>query len=393
MKTRIICCSCVFFLLALAAQVWWIEYPKSQEKERYRFGSFAPVRDDSQVKWLVDGQEYMSAVADAIDAAEHEIFITDWQFHPNVYLKRPDDGVTSSEWRLDKLLLKKAKEDGVRIYILLYWETVLAMNLGSDYAFYAMLALNHPNIKIYRHPTYTTPVRYPLTLLRWSHHEKVVVVDRSIAFVGGIDLCFGRWDTHKHDLTDNNPHHPCVLDESKCLDKSTKEFAKKHSRWVGKDYANTFLAGPRTNFHEPLEDYINTINNAPLRYEIPRLPWHDVACSFNGEAAMDVARHFIQRYNHAAMPWWCGWWFTVGWCSGSELSTEDRPKAFHKIIHPASTNNVTIQVLRSVGSWSANQPHEDSIYRAYLHAIETAEHFIYIENQFFYLLSAQRCYE
>ena len=34
----------------------------------------------------------MSAVADAIDAAEHEIFITDWQFHPNVYLKRPDNG-------------------------------------------------------------------------------------------------------------------------------------------------------------------------------------------------------------------------------------------------------------------------------------------------------------
>ena len=380
MKTRIICCSCVFFLLALAAQVWWIEYPKSQEKERYRFGSFAPVRDDSQVKWLVDGQEYMSAVADAIDAAEHEIFITDWQFHPNVYLKRPDDGVTSSEWRLDKLLLKKAKEDGVRIYILLYWETKLVMDLGSDYA---ISAFNHTNIKIYRHPTYTTPVSHPSTLLRWSHHEKVIVVDRSIAFVGGIDLSFGRWDTYEHDLTDNHPHHPCVLDESKCSDKSTKEFAKKYSRWVGKDYANTFLAGPRTNFHEPLEDY--TMNNTALRYKIPRLPWHDVGCSFTGDAAMDVARHFIQRYNAAMIEsswWWCGWWLTVGWCSDSQLSTEDQPKAFHKIINP-STNNVTIQVLRSVGNWSANQPHEDSIYRAYLHAIETAEHFIYIESQFF----------
>jgi phospholipase D1/2 len=28
----------------------------------------------------------------------------------------------------------------------------------------------------------------------WSHHEKLVVIDQKIAFVGGIDLCFGRWD-------------------------------------------------------------------------------------------------------------------------------------------------------------------------------------------------------
>lgn len=25
----------------------------------------------------------------------------------------------------------------------------------------------------------------------WSHHEKFVVVDNKIAFLGGIDLCFG----------------------------------------------------------------------------------------------------------------------------------------------------------------------------------------------------------
>ncbi len=29
----------------------------------------------------------------------------------------------------------------------------------------------------------------------WAHHEKLVVVDQVIAFVGGIDLCYGRWDT------------------------------------------------------------------------------------------------------------------------------------------------------------------------------------------------------
>jgi phospholipase D1/2 len=28
--------------------------------------------------------------------------------------------------------------------------------------------------------------------LLWAHHEKLVVVDQIYAFVGGIDLCYGR---------------------------------------------------------------------------------------------------------------------------------------------------------------------------------------------------------
>ncbi len=36
----------------------------------------------------------------------------------------------------------------------------------------------------------------------WAHHEKLVVVDQSFAFVGGIDLCYGRWDKNSHPLTD-----------------------------------------------------------------------------------------------------------------------------------------------------------------------------------------------
>ena len=36
----------------------------------------------------------------------------------------------------------------------------------------------------------------------WAHHEKLVVVDQMYAFVGGIDLCYGRWDKNAHPLTD-----------------------------------------------------------------------------------------------------------------------------------------------------------------------------------------------
>ena len=42
----------------------------------------------------------------------------------------------------------------------------------------------HENIKIIRHPI--------ISPIKWSHHQKIVCVDQNIAFVGGIDLCFGR---------------------------------------------------------------------------------------------------------------------------------------------------------------------------------------------------------
>ena len=34
-------------------------------------------------------------------------------------------------------------------------------------------------------------------------HEKLCVIDEAIAFMGGIDLCFGRWDTPQHILVDD----------------------------------------------------------------------------------------------------------------------------------------------------------------------------------------------
>ena len=30
----------------------------------------------------------------------------------------------------------------------------------------------------------------------------MVVVDSQIAFIGGLDLCFGRYDTHVHEMAD-----------------------------------------------------------------------------------------------------------------------------------------------------------------------------------------------
>ena len=355
-------CSLSVGLLALFAGIYI-----SGEFTKYRFGSFAPVRDgQTRAKWFVDGKDYMSSVADAILAAEHEIFITDWQMSPFIFMKRPKNGVVNLGWRLDKILLKKA-EEGVHIYILLYWETKLAMDLGSDVV---LDVLKHENIEILRHPSYSTPVEHPTTLLRWSHHEKIIVIDQKIAFVGGIDLAFGRWDTHSHLLADDYPLHPCLLDGRNCNQSDVDSPTKRYRRWIGKDYGNTFLGGARVGFDNPLEDYID-------RHVIPRMPWHDVACSFDGAAASDVANHFIQRYNSITNKSW--WKF---WVKKINRNWNPSTKNNHTIQNP-SANNVKIQILRSVDAWSANLPCEDSIHQAYIDAIKSAEHLIYIENQFF----------
>lgn len=341
----------------------------SNSADRHRFGSFAPLRNGSQAKWYVDGEDYMAAVADSIEAAEKEILITDWQLNPHIFMKRPSSGIDSLRWRLDKMLLRKAGQ-GVLTYILLYWESekIAGMDLGSEYA---QTVLQHDNIEVLRHPDMSTPLAHPSTLPIWSHHEKVVVVDRSIAFVGGIDLCFGRWDTHKHELTDNFTPHPCVLESDDCA-KLSEDSTMQYSRWIGKDYGNTFLYGARSNMDEPMKDYVD-------RGKDPRMPWHDVACSITGLPALDVAKHFIERYNN----------IKPAQAVGHHLSLEDvqANTVLHQIPEP-SGSNLTIQVLRSVDQWSAGQPHEASIHNAYLQAIENAEHFIYIENQFF--ISSQK---
>jgi phospholipase D1/2 len=41
------------------------------------------------------------------------------------------------------------------------------------------------------------------------------------------------------------------------------------------------------------------------------------------------------------------------------------------------------QVVRSLGEWSGNNATENSIYQAYIHLIDNAKHYIYIENQYF----------
>ncbi|KAH8308798.1 hypothetical protein KR059_001860, partial [Drosophila kikkawai] len=178
--------------------------------------SYAPMRANTQASWYVDGAQYMSAVADGLEAATEEIYIADWWLSPEIYMKRP--ALDGDYWRLDKILLRKA-EQGVRVFVLLYKEVEMALGINSYYS--KSTLAKHENIKV----SLSTPSAYSdcsknfsssrllLQVMRhpdharggillWAHHEKIVAIDQTYAFIGGIDLCYGRWDDHHHRLTD-----------------------------------------------------------------------------------------------------------------------------------------------------------------------------------------------
>jgi hypothetical protein len=60
--------------------------------------------------------------------------------------------------------------------------------------------------------------------------------------------------------------------------------------WIGKDYSNIYRADFK-DIHDFSTDQFD-------RSKEPRMPWRDEALVVFGMAARDLARHFIQRWNH-----------------------------------------------------------------------------------------------
>uniref|UniRef100_A0A4W4EST7 Phospholipase n=1 Tax=Electrophorus electricus TaxID=8005 RepID=A0A4W4EST7_ELEEL len=321
----------------------------------HRFDSFAKEQDSILAKWYVNGKTYMEDVASALEEAKEEIFITDWWLSPEIFLKRPV--VEGNRWRLDCVLKRKAQQ-GVRIFVMLYKEVELALGINSEYSKRTLMHL-HPNIKVMRHPDHVSSSVY-----LWAHHEKIVVIDQSVAFVGGIDLAYGRWDDREHRLTDVGRYG-----SNHSLETGMGELLGNTRFWHGKDYCN-FVYKDWVQLEKPFDDFID-------RYTTPRMPWHDIASVVHGRAARDVARHFIQRWNFNKKPKYRS-------LSYPFLLPKSHSTANELTYQVPDCVQTKVQVLRSAADWSAGiKYHEESIHNAYIQVIAKSKHFIYIENQFF----------
>ena len=108
-------------------------------------------------------------------------------------------------------------------------------------------------------------------ILFWAHHEKLCLIDGSIAFMGGLDMCYGRWDTNQHPIADA---HPSNLDSIV---------------FPGQDFNNARIMD--------FQDVAHWENNKLDRKDSSRMGWSDISISLHGPVVEDLRAHFVERWN------------------------------------------------------------------------------------------------
>lgn len=267
-----------------------------------------------------------------------------------------------------------------------------------------------------RHPDHTALEGRSVTLF-WAHHEKFMLIDRRVGFMGGIDLCFGRWDTNYHPIADMHPQFPeaIVFNGQEYNDNRVQDF---------------------TDLDKPELDSVD-------RTKVPRMGWNDVSFQVTGPVCVSMERHFVERYeflriykylnrpkyipleigvmNHKPIgnsrfddhikklgdnlqkmkvnnPFSGDKRDDAGEIADYENSNinpdarmtydvhQEEARQIY-LPHPeapeSAKGNVSAQLVRSISDWSHGFLNEISIQNAYISLIRDARYSVYIENQFF----------
>jgi phosphatidylserine/phosphatidylglycerophosphate/cardiolipin synthase-like enzyme/uncharacterized membrane protein YdjX (TVP38/TMEM64 family) len=250
---------------------------------------------------LIDAADYFAALRASLLKAERSIFLLGWDLDSRTCIRgavEPDDRAPRELGKLMRWLLKRRPKLEIRI---LLW----------DYSvFYATQRELFPRLIF----GWNKPRRVEIVLdahlpLGASHHEKLVVIDDSVAYCGGIDLTLQRWDTAEHR----------VEDPRRCDPKS-------------KPYA----------------------------------PKHDVQMVVDGAAAAALGERARERWAHAG-----------GKPLGDVAPVRDRWPTHVE----ANFEDAPICIMRTLGAVEGVEEVRE-VELATIAAIERAEKFIYIENQY-----------
>ncbi|XP_039003732.1 phospholipase D delta-like [Hibiscus syriacus] len=353
---------------------------------------------------LGDGKVYSQGkcwedICYAISEAHHMIYIVGWSvFHKINLVREPTRPLPRGGDLTLGDLLKYKSEEGVRV-LLLVWDDQTSHDKFGIRTAGVMQTHDEETLKFFKHSSVTCVLapRYASNKLGYfkqkvvgtmfTHHQKCVLVDtqavgnnrKITAFVGGIDLCDGRYDTPEHRLLHD-------------LDTIFKD-----------------------DFHNP---------TFPAGTKAPRQPWHDLHSRIEGPAAYDVLINFEQRWRKSTR--WKEFsllfkgkshWNQdslirierISWIQspplavtedGATIVPEDDPKVH--VLSKDDRENWDVQIFRSIDSGSLkgfpkymkkaqnqnltcskNLVIDKSIQTAYIQAIRSAQHYIYIENQYF----------
>lgn len=353
---------------------------------------FSTARTGNKVTMLSCGRTVLRNIYEAMNRAESFVWIADWQMGYDVELVRRGHKSDHSG-QLHKVIERIISSKPVHIRILLFGS--VKDTIPGTYDRLVAQKLNSLNNRAY--PGSVTVLRQKPTSAQndwvdYSHHQKFVVVDGKIGFLGGIDLSHGRWETPEFDVVvdpgkfvSNEMYNPCAIKLRQASD-------------AEKQIISQF------DFATP---YNGTLIDEGCQ---PRMPWQDVHVQIEGPSVVDIHRNFIRRWNghlkyagiYASSPDW----ITKTWLK--KIGAWERLQ----LVQPIAGGGAQVQIVRSVSnahlgqeggtpddlqlftnlreqdawkkclkSWSG--VHQDNILVAMANCINRADNYVYIESQFF----------
>lgn len=195
-----------------------------------------------RVRFLINGADYFHAFRETAKKAKHSIMIIGWDINSRFQLERedPNDGFPIQLNDFLDSLVRRRKHLHIHV---LDWD--FAMIYAPDREWFPLYKMDWTtHERLHFHLDSHHPVGA-------SHHQKIVVIDNRVAFVGGLDFTFGRWDTAEHRPDDPRrrddtqvsipqPHHDVQLMVSGTVAKCLAELCR--DRW---------LSATTQKLHEP----------------------------------------------------------------------------------------------------------------------------------------------
>jgi phosphatidylserine/phosphatidylglycerophosphate/cardiolipin synthase-like enzyme len=283
-----------------------------------RVGS--PVRKQNFIMPLIDGEQAWKQMMDQMNAAKKSIHLCFWMLSSDLEMLRlPKDTFKDRKQRLAHTLgevLYARKRDGVKIRVLL-WGPAKEWGGGLIADTLVQLSGSTGRFEVLYEP-------HPRMIGSW--HQKSIIVDDQVAFVGGMNSRENDWDTTKHEAFDyrRSPH-----------------------RSSGQDRRSWKNSGDATKFP----------------------PRHDLMATVVGPLVEDIIANFNQRWNNAIadkVPY-------------HQHATTLGPPPKQK-----GMSDMRGQITRTMPSKYPGSPSgEKGILDLHRRAIRHAEMYIYIEDQYF----------
>lgn len=136
---------------------------------------------------LPENDLYFAAVLQALENAKRSVLLLGWQFDPRTRLDPEEQGPGAEVGHILRRLVRERPDLDVRLLI---WRSPLPIAFSQG--FFPQRAQAWFRGKM---------VNFRLDRARpigGCHHQKVLVIDDALAFVGGGDISVDRWDTAKH---------------------------------------------------------------------------------------------------------------------------------------------------------------------------------------------------